>query len=148
MDSFAKVLKISIIQSHVVFVEESNHAWVSMSLVNSSMLLFCYGYIYIYIFNLRFISILRFCSFFCSVESVVWWLVIYIGIYLFFIYLEISSVSHRMPLPGKEGFWFFSSVSLVGFTTVASLVIDPFHSHLLEMKFKTIKLDYFNNNLL
>lgn len=41
--AFAKVLKISIIQSHVVFVEERNHPWVSMSMVNSPMLLFCCG---------------------------------------------------------------------------------------------------------
>lgn len=44
MASFAEVLKISIIQSHVVFVEERNHPWVSMSMVNSPMLLFCSGY--------------------------------------------------------------------------------------------------------
>ncbi|RDX71806.1 Protein WVD2-like 7, partial [Mucuna pruriens] len=34
MDSFTKLLKISLIQPHVVFVEDRNQAWVSMSLGN------------------------------------------------------------------------------------------------------------------
>ena len=44
MASFAEVLKISFIQSHVVFLEETDHPWFSTSMVNSPLLLFCCGY--------------------------------------------------------------------------------------------------------
>jgi len=72
MASFAKVLRISIVQSHVVFVEERNQAWVSMSMVNSPMLLFCCGYDYNFLVSCDVLSLVN-----CDMD---------IGVYCFVFY--------------------------------------------------------------